>query len=239
MSNKHKMNGGRFLFGLIILLIGLVMILRHAGVIDYDLYDFLISFKMLLVVLGVFIFFTGNKGVGIVLLSIGGLLIFPDVFENYKQYFWPGILVVLGSSFILGSRFNPKKHGFGGNSDTVTDNDFFDEFVIFGGREVSINSSDLKGGKSTVIFGGAEIDLRQSQLSASGVKIEVSTIFGGNTIKVPNDWTIINKVTTIFGGYSDTRLKDPTYAPNPNKTIVITGACIFGGTEIRNYDKIH
>lgn len=239
MSNRNNMNGGRFIFGLILLLIGLVMILRHAGVIGYDLYDFLISFKMLLVVLGVFVFFTGNKGIGIVLMSVGGLLIFPEIFYDYRKYFWPGVLVILGGSFILGSRYRGNKHHFSGKSETMTGSDYFDEFVIFGGREVSIASANLKGGKSTVIFGGAEIDLRQSQLATSGVKIEVSTIFGGNTIKVPNDWTVINKVTTIFGGYSDSRLKDPTYAPNPNRTIVITGACIFGGTEIRNYDKIH
>ena len=118
-------------------------------------------------------------------------------------------------------------------------NDFYDELVIFGAKEISMSSKNLLGGRSTAIFGGIEVDLRQSEISAEGCSIDLTTMFGGNTLKVPNDWTILNRVTTIFGGYSDLRVKDPTYQPNPTKTIVLTGVCIFGGTEVRNFNKAH
>ena len=40
--------------------------------------------------------------------------------------------------------------------------DYFDDFVVFGGREVFINSLNFYGGKITTIFGGAEYDLRHA-----------------------------------------------------------------------------
>ena len=43
--------------------------------------------------------------------------------------------------------------------------DVFDDFVIFGGREIFVNSQGLIGGKTTSIFGGTEYDMRRSVLS--------------------------------------------------------------------------
>ncbi|MDA3880177.1 MAG: LiaF-related protein [Prolixibacteraceae bacterium] len=274
MEKKHNSNGSRFFIGFILLFIGLVMILERAGVLNWEIYDFLLSWKMLLVAIGAFVFFNGNKGAGIVVMGVGTFFMLPDIFEDYEQirrYFWPSLLLVMGLLLILSNNRKKKlketgwsykkdnSHANKGSSHaysyteadgdakteahyyskTGTDSDFFDEFVIFGGREINMVSSNLRGGHSTAIFGGAEVDLRKCTLAPEGCAIEVTTMFGGNVIKVPNDWTVLNKVTTIFGGYSDQRVKDPSYAPNPAKTIVLTGVCIFGGTEVRNYDKVH
>ncbi|MDA3817072.1 MAG: LiaF-related protein [Prolixibacteraceae bacterium] len=266
MEKKHKGNGSRFFFGFILLFIGLIMILERSGILNWEIYDFLLSWKMLMVAIGAFVFFNGNRGAGIIVMGVGVFFMLPDIFEDYEQikrFFWPSLLLLVGTTLIfsnkrsinVGNRGNhsySRKFGgsqsgtFAGSSDgTVNsgheefDHDFFDEFVVFGGREISVVSSNFKGGRSTAIFGGAEIDLRKSEIAHNGCTIEVTTMFGGHVIKVPNDWTVLNKVTTIFGGYSDLRVKDPSYSPNPAKTIVLSGVCIFGGTEVRNYDKAH
>jgi predicted membrane protein len=271
MEKKHRTNGSRFFFGFILLFIGLIMILERSGILNWEIYDFLLSWKMLLVAIGGFVFFNGNRDAGIIVMGIGVFFMLPDIFEDYEQikrFFWPSLLLLLGVSLIFGSKRSlNSKHwnhharysgtGSGGaqteysagsrgeseatsrNESAQVDIDFFDEFVIFGGREINVVSSSLKGGRSTAIFGGAEVDLRKCEIAQDGCTVEVTTMFGGNVIKVPNDWTVLNKVTTIFGGYSDLRVKDPSYSPNPAKTIVLRGVCMFGSTEVRNYDKAH
>jgi predicted membrane protein len=274
MEKKQRVNGSRFFFGFILLLIGLIMILERSGILNWEIYDFLLSWKMLLVAIGGFVFFNGNRGAGIIVMGIGVFFMLPDIFEDYEQikrFFWPSLLLLVGVTLIFGSKrrlgskrwnqhasnqkfraqgergaqteYSAGSHEGSGttfrNERAQVDYDFFDEFVIFGGREINVVSSSLKGGRSTAIFGGAEVDLRKCEIAHDGCTIEVTTMFGGNVIKVPNDWTVLNKVTTIFGGYSDLRVKDPSYTPNPAKTIVLSGVCIFGGTEVRNYDKAH
>lgn len=243
MDRKHNINGRRFFFGFILLLLGLVMILYRADVLSWEVYDFLLSWKMLMVAIGTLVFFSGNRGAGIIVVGIGAFFMIPDLFDEYiqiRRFFWPAILLVVGLTFMFSNRSRKMKENmqfhYGGS--TQVSNDYFDEFVIFGGREINMSSPNLLGGRSTAIFGGAEVDLRQCQISTNGCTIELTTLFGGNVLKVPNDWTVLNKVTTIFGGYSDLRIKDPSYSPTPSKTIVITGVCIFGGTEVRNYSKI-
>lgn len=251
MEKKHIVSGRRFFFGFLLLLIGLVMILERSGIISWEIYDFLFSWKMLLVAIGAFVFFSGNRAAGIIVMGIGTFFMLPDIFDDYieiKRFFWPSILLLIGLAIMFGDQqrkrlkknfqFSEGSTGYTNGSSRVS-SDFFDELIIFGGREINMVTPNLMGGHSTAIFGGIEIDLRQCQISQQGCAIELTTIFGGNVVKVPNDWTILNKVTTIFGGYSDLRIKDPSYTPNPSKTIVLTGVCIFGGTEIRNYDKAH
>ncbi len=262
MGKKLIISGRRFYMGFILLLVGSVMILERAGLISWELYDFLLSWKMLLVAIGAFVFVSGNKGAGIIVMAVGAFFMLPDVFDDYEQikkFFWPVMLLILGVVFMFSpkrKKYRPnanRKASYKANFDYNIDDvkyesehskssnnlsiDYFDEFVIFGGREINMSTQNLEGGRSTAVFGGSEIDLRQCQISPQGCNIDVTTLFGGHVIKVPNNWTVLNKVTTIFGGYSDLRIKDPLYAPDPAKTIVITGVCIFGGTEVRNFDK--
>jgi predicted membrane protein len=246
MEKKNIVSGRRFFLGFILLLIGLVMILERSNIISWEIYDFLMSWKMLIVAIGAYVFISGNRGAGIVVMGIGAILLTPDIFPDYrriKQFFWPSLFLLVGIAIIFSDkrpkRRNKEYYSKFGEEPLNVNNDFFDESIIFGGREINMATPNLVGGRSTAIFGGMEIDLRQCQISPQGCTIEFTTIFGGNVMKVPNDWTILNKVTTIFGGYSDLRIKDPSYGPNPAKTIVITGVCIFGGTEVRNYDKFH
>ena len=59
-------------------------------------------------------------------------------------------------------------------------------------------------------------------------------IFGGIEITVPRTWKVVMKNAAVFGGCDD-----KTVPPRPEPgfepvTLVITGAAVFGGVEIRN-----
>ena len=76
---------------------------------------------------------------------------------------------------------------------------------IFSGAERQLITNNFQGGKITSIFGGGEVDLTRSSLAPGDNVIEITCIFGGTTIIIPENWNVILNVTPILGGFSDSR----------------------------------
>lgn len=231
---EHKGNK-RFYFGIILIAIGSILIFERLNLIPWNIADLLISWQMLLVAIGVFAMLGGNRTGGVVLIVIGGFFMIPEMIEvprEIRRLYWPLILVAIGAALLFrhkGCQSMMKE----GIRDKSIDN--FDDFVIFGGRELFINSQDLKGGRATSIFGGIEYDLRKAQLSNQGAYMDTICVFGGCGIKVPLDWNVKNEVTTIFGAFTDKRgdtFQHTNY--DPSKTLIIKGITVFGGVEVKH-----
>lgn len=83
----------------------------------------------------------------------------------------------------------------------------------------------------TAICGGADFDFREAVLARREVTINVTCMFGGVNMIVPDGVRVHNATTAIFGGTSlagsDT-LTDPE-AP----TIRLTGLVLFGGIDVK------
>lgn len=60
--------------------------------------------------------------------------------------------------------------------------------------------------------------------------MNVTLIFGGAEIRVPQNVELINNVSAIFGGVED----KTTSTGKSTGTITLTGTTIFGGIEIKN-----
>jgi predicted membrane protein len=73
------------------------------------------------------------------------------------------------------------------------------------------------------------LDLRGSSIQAEAV-LNVFTLMGGITLKVPPDWTVALNGTPIMGGFDE----KTTPAPNSSKRLIIRGYAIMGGVEVRN-----
>jgi predicted membrane protein len=232
----------RFYFGVILIAVGFIMILEKLELIPESVSDLLISWQMLLVGIGVLSLIGGNRGRGIVLILVGGCFMIPELItvpHELRRIYFPLILVAFGVFILVRQRESHKHIEY--NSSTINipnDNSLntFDDFVIFGGREIFINSQALVSGKATSIFGGIEYDLRKACMQSGGAIIDCVSIFGGCGFKIPMDWNVRNEVTTIFGAFTDKR--GETYSDryfDPSKTLVIKGVSIFGGIEVKHF----
>lgn len=237
MDNRVSENK-RVYLGVFLIAIGGLWILERLNFIPDIWEDIFISWQMLLIGIGVFSLIGGNKTTGIILIFIGGFFLVDEVFtipRELRQIGWPAVIIGIGVVMLITQKRKKSDPQITGQN-SGRGMDYFDDFVVFGGREVFINSQNFLGGKTTSMFGGTEYDLRQAQLSENGAVIDCVSIFGGCGFKVPPDWTIKNELTAIFGAFTDKR--GSTFGQitsNPSKTLIVRGFSAFGGVEIKHF----
>jgi predicted membrane protein len=224
----HK--GNRPLLGLILVLIGVILIADNSGMIPYSVSRIVISWQMLLIVIGLFNLAKRAFTPGFILIAIGGFFLLPRISgvpDNIVYNFWPAVLVIIGLAFLL----DRSRHG-GGVRKGVNPTDYFDEVAILGGRETSLVTDNFRGGKVTTIFGGCTFNLLKAN-PADDCTIDMFTMFGGSKFIVPSDWNVKVEVVSILGGFSDKRSISMSEV-DTNKVVVIKGFAIFGGGEVAN-----
>ncbi len=225
----------RYILGGIFIVIGLFWILEVLDIIPYYFIREFFSVYGFAFILGVFLLATSrHKVLGTFLTVFGGYYLLDEfIYIPYQveKLIWPTLLIFLGGFIILRS----KKKAFEDFEIDPESMDFFDEVSVFGGGEKIINSNNFKGGKITSIFGGSELNLKNAKVSEGNKLIDVFILFGGTKLLVPNDWSIKNEVTALFGGFSDKRTVDPNIIPDPRKEIVVKGIVLFGGGEIKSF----
>ena len=121
---------------------------------------------------------------------------------------------------------------YSGSSSNI-DNDYLDELAIFGGGDKIITSDNFRGGRVTTIFGGSDIVLLHSQLAPGVNEIEVFSMFGGWTLRVPPNWQVKSEVVAIFGAVSDKRYIPDSVVKDNTRQLIIKGFVMFGGGEIK------
>lgn len=253
---ERRRSDKRFYFGVLLIVLGVLLIMERLNMIPESLADALISWQMLLVGIGVLSLIGGNRTAGLVMIVIGGTFLIPEFItipHEVRRIYWPLILVLAGVLILVRQRDNKKLNSWENSFNVPNDTpptqsepadysartesfNTFDDFVIFGGREIFVNSPALAGGKATSIFGGIEFDLRKATLKPGGATIDCVSVFGGCGFKIPMDWNVRNEVTTIFGAFTDKRgetYNDRYY--DPSKTVVIKGVSLFGGIEIKHF----
>ena len=257
MNNKMKHKGssiGMLLFGLAVVAAGIVLIMLNVGAISAVWKPILFSWQMLLIVMGLINLLNWNRHHffgGLVTLFVGAfflipklIIAFPDTFygwnPDFAQNFWPLLLVVIGLLIVFGSIFKPKRKKdwsytkftdeFSGNKENIGGT--FDKNVIFSGGEYIVLDPVFSGGELNAVFGGIDLDLRKTNLAEGDTVLEVNAVFGGIDIKIPSDWNIKSEVSCILGGIEDKREKTNDFIPN--RRLILTGGCIFGGCSIKN-----
>lgn len=256
---KNK-NNGRFVFGLVLVIVGIVFFADNLYLFQYELSDYLFSWESILVIIGSIMLANSRKnGTGYILITIALISWSADYFDysfwEVVDDYWPVLLILLGL-FIIYKRGDSNKNRCcgDGNSDfssisdeiksemedscgkkTVSEptDDVIDITAIFSAHKALVKSQQFKGGKTTAIFGGVELDLRDANLAQGNYFIDTFTMFGGTEILVPKEWKLSVNVSALFGGVDDKRDGRIRGTHEDGRMLIIKGLTLFGGTEIK------
>ncbi|MCU6501488.1 cell wall-active antibiotics response protein [Rugamonas sp. A1-17] len=235
MSSKRQRDpASQLIVGVAVVIIGMVFLLDNLGWLDLDFTlhlwpTALIFFGILKVVQTRT---TSGAVVGGALILVGSLILLKETgfIDIAWRSLWPLILIAAGLSVMFKSTtgrsfFEPRADML----DKTSDDSVVNITAIMGGFKRRITSPDFRGGEITTVMGGCDLDLRQSSINGEAV-LNVFSMFGGITIKVPVDWTVVLDGTPIMGGFEEKTVPPPS----PSKRLIVRGYAIMGGLEVRN-----
>jgi predicted membrane protein len=231
-----------FIWGFLIVLIGLALLLHHMGIIPFD--PVARFWPMFLVAFGIMNLLTrSGRFFGFLLSLAGAFLQLNQLGITHLSFadLWPVALIALGLLLMWGSletrgflhskekafqNFREQVAGAMGGPPTM-----LNAVAVFGGCERRVATANFQGGRATAVFGGIELDLRDADMEAEAI-LEINCIFGGGEIRVPESWHVHSRSLPVFGGYED-KTRQPAN-PGKTKTLIVTGMVVFGGIEIKN-----
>lgn len=220
---------GRTFVGTILVLLGAGFLLDNLEIIQFSA-SISIYWPVILIVIGANQLLTKGHSVisGTVLIlaglffSLRNLGLLP---VDIGSYFWPALLIITGLLVIFGRlRYNGVP---------MSKDDSLNHFVVFSGLESKCISKGFKGGRATALFGGIDLDFRDADLGKEGAVLELTAVFGGINIKVPDHWKVVVTGTPIFGGWEN-KTKTPADLAESQPTLSVRCFPLFGGIEIAN-----
>lgn len=174
----------------------------------------------------------GEKAAGAVMIAVGGVFLATtfgwiawDVLD-----FWPLALIGLGLVMLFQRLGDLEDHS---RLRYTQPCQYGDGTAVFGGFQRRVTTDDYRGGDYVTVFGGGELDLRGADIQADATAVNITAIFGGIEIKVPEHWQVVNEVVGIFGGVEDKTAQPAPGAPGV-KRLVVRGVALFGGASFKN-----
>jgi predicted membrane protein len=237
---KETNRSGRIFAGALVVFVGVVFLLRRAGV---DLPYWITTWPMFLIAIGLFIGIRHSfRGFIWAFPIVIGLIFLLDDFYPYYDFYhftWPLVIIAVGLFIMFRGGKKNRNWSKWEDMNSTTHNfsdDYIDSTVVFGGVKKNIISKNFRGGEASTVFGGTEINLTQADVDGK-IVLEITQIFGGTKLLVPPHWVIQSEdLVSVFGGVEDKR---PAIADmskvDSNKVLILKGTCIFGGIDIKSY----
>jgi len=228
--------GSQVVIGLLVVAFGVLFLLDNLNIIY--LRHVIFFWPLAFVASGLVALFSdgprSGRITGIVLIAIGVAMTMNRLGYYFISWrtFWPLVMIGLGGLILyrtLGGGRVVRVHAGPYTKDDAKADNVIDITAILGGFERRVSTPDFRGGEITAIMGGCEIDLREAGLAGEAV-INVFAIWGGITIKVPADWTVVLHGSPIMGGFTEKTARPP----DNSKRLVVTGYAVMGGVEVRN-----
>jgi predicted membrane protein len=222
------------ILGVLVICMGTLFLVENMGLFDFR--RALQFWPMAFIVVGVLKLVDSRRAegylLGAVLVGVGVMMILSRLGLVHFSWamVWPVLLMALGAMLLYraasGRRLADDAKSVAPGDETI------DVCAILGGFERRISSSTFRGGEVSVIMGGCALDLRNSSIDPQQGEavINVLAVWGGVTLKVPPDWTVILQGTPIMGGF-----EEKTVTPaDASKRLIVRGYAIMGGVEVRN-----
>jgi hypothetical protein len=103
--------------------------------------------------------------------------------------------------------------------------------AIFDGAELRSTAKELENGVVVAMFGGAQVDLRRADTGAANLTLDVTAVFGGVEIIVPDSWAVTQLGRAIAAGV-DLRVPAVETLPNDAPRLTIQSRALFAGVSV-------
>lgn len=219
------------LWGIILVIIGVIIGLNTIGITDIDI--FFDGWWTLVIIVPCFIgLFTNKDKTGNIIGLLVGVILLLGMqniidFNLIWKLLLPSIIVIIGLSLIFKNTFNNKINNEIKklNNKNTKDNEYC---ATFSGQRIDFPNEEFKGATLNSVFGSITCDLRGAKIKED-VVINASSVFGGIDIIAPDDVNIKIKSNSIFGGVNNKKKNNE----DKKYTIYVNASCLFGGVDIK------
>lgn len=219
------------LWGIILVIIGVIIGLNTIGITDIDI--FFDGWWTLVIIVPCFIgLFTNKDKTGNIIGLLVGVILLLGMqniidFNLIWKLLLPSIIVIIGLSLIFKNTFNSKINNEIKklNNKNTKNNEYC---ATFSGQRIDFPNEEFKGTTLNSVFGSITCDLREAKIKED-VVINASSVFGGIDIIVPDDVNIKIKSNSIFGGVNNKKKNNE----DKKYTIYVNASCLFGGVDIK------
>lgn len=246
---------GKIAGGLAIVFFGVIYLLKQ---LNYNIPSYLLSWQMILIAIGIVVLIKHKfrKFHGYLLIIIGKLFLLAEWYPNLinSKIIFPIALILVGLFVVFSrnkrcsgnkrrQRFSKENwkhiheaHKRGYAAYNYSEEDFIDSVSFFGGITKTVVSKNFKGADIVSFFGGTDVNLSQADFQ-NRIVVDVTNVFGGTTLTIPNNWEVISEVASIFGSFEDKRPQHQRDAGEESKILILRGTCMFGGIEVNSFSK--
>lgn len=242
-----RKNSSKFIFGILLIVIGILWILNNIGYISIEIPDYIFSWQSILILIGLIILINNkDKFGGLLLIAIGTYFLLPDIFPEFTykkmwEFFIPFLLILFGLSLIFKRNKNKNFTNLNENnlSEEKTDKDDFinsnnervEYSTVLSESNRKFFSNNFTGGKVTVVMGSSILDLSSCTFSNQNNILNISIVMGQLTLIMPADSNAIIDVQTIMGEIEDLR-SNKNLENKIDKILTIKGNITMGSLKI-------
>lgn len=248
---------GKTLIASLFIISGVLLLARNVGWITYEVFDIVVSWHSLLIILGIYSMARRRFITGAILALIGAYFLIGGLSwlpENSQAIVWPIALIAVGVAFFVKARrrerwmhnnmHRPYRNwakGRGGHihegmnateQQCNSEDGYLRSDNRFGSVRHVVLDEVFRGASLRTSFGGTSIDLRHTHLPQGETYIDIDCNWGGIELFVPADWMVVSKCNAFFGGCEDKRLQGANV--DKESTLIIRGNVCFGGLEIKD-----
>ena len=253
---RKKVHYTGIAFGILLIVLGGLLIGSRAGMLPENFSRIILSWQMLVIVIGILSLFKRSPFFGLFLLLVGGFFIVPRlaevyplswVSEDFISTYWAGLLVGTGLLIVIYWIIYPRKKWNGDDILCIHNrhrnhrhwrkkpyeiNGDFSKSQVFSAGEYIVLEPEFKGGEVNVVFGAAEIDLRKTSLPEGDTYLEINAVFSGIVLLIPEKWKVDVQVESVLSGVSDKRYSNEPV--DTSRRLILVGSSVFSGCEIKN-----
>lgn len=254
---SHGGPSGKILIASLFIISGILLFARNVGWMSHEIFDIVVSWHSLLIILGIYTMAHRHYTSGLILtlvgvyFLIGGLSWLP---ENSQAIVWPVALIAAGILFFVKAHHRERRmkshmHGHYRNwgkgrgrhmhmnmesneQQCESENGYLRSYNAFGSVRHVVLDELFKGASIRTSFGGTVIDLRHTHLAPGETYIDIDCTCSGIELYIPSDWKVIPQCNAFAGGCEDKRWQGAN--TNQESTLIIRGNISFGGLEIKD-----